>query len=208
MRAWYLGAVVCVFALGGCSDARVPETLSAPAAAATEPLVPAPAGPAPFALQVDGIDLQPIGNGELLGVSAATPDEAAAFQAVEAARVTLEDYLDNQFVLPATRFGASALDQLLAPQAAALLDDEARRALGVLDLPVTATTAGPATAHAAVRLDGNAVMSVTLTYEARVSAVLGGAAGEALVQRGTVVLVPTAAGWRAIAADVTLEGPP
>lgn len=152
--------------------------------------------------------MQSIANDEIVGVFDSPADPVAATQAVEAARVTLEDYLDRTFVDEATRFSDRGVADLLTPGTAALMTDESRAALGLLDLaPVAFTATGPASAQATVSIDGVAVLSVALTYEAALSVAYADGTAGPLVQRGTVVFVSTDVGWRASAVDVTLDRP-
>ncbi|MDP8971099.1 MAG: hypothetical protein M3N52_11525, partial [Actinomycetota bacterium] len=161
----------------------------------------------PFNLLIASIDAQPMGNSEIVTGVPDLPDPEAVRIATESARAALEAYLNAQFVAAATRFSAAPLDGLLSPRAAAVLDDNARRGLGVLDLPVRGGVTGPAIAHAVVLVEGPAAYAVTLSYEAHLEVVLGDGTRGPLIQRGTMAFVPIGGGYRAEAVDVTLEAP-
>lgn len=177
---------------------------------------PGPATPAipsaspelvPFTLLIASIDAQPMGNGEILTGVPDVPNPEAVRIATESARAALEAYLNAQFVAAPTRFSVAPLDGLLSPRAAAVLDDSARRGLGVVDLPVRGGVSGPAIAHAVVLVEGPAAYAVTLSYEAHLEVVLDDDTRGPLIQRGTMTFVPIGGGYRAEAVEVTLEAP-
>ncbi|HWB71286.1 MAG TPA: hypothetical protein VG452_03645 [Egibacteraceae bacterium] len=193
-----VAAALCAAALAACRGAPGPG--AAPGSQPSAPLQP-------FRLLIASIDAQTMGSGAILGAPADLLNPEAVRIATEASRAALEGYLNAQFVTADTRFSAAPVDGLLGPRAAALLDDTARRGLGVVDLPVLGGVTRHAIAHAVVLVEGPAAYAVTLSYEAVLEVTLGDGGSGPVVQRGSMTFVPIGGGYRAEAVDVTLELP-
>lgn len=186
-------------------DGAAPAAPASPATATAS--VPPPAPPVPFSLVVDHIEIRPLSNAGIVGHAVPPIDEQAVVGAVEGARAALQRYLDAQFVHEAARFTAAPLEALLTPGAAALLTEDGRAALGQLAAPPASADGGAAVAGAQVLVDAATVRWVALTYEAPMTlrATVRAEPAEPAVQRGTLVFVAADDGWRAQAADVTLD---
>jgi hypothetical protein len=147
-------------------------------------------------------------NAPILSVPPRPVDETRAKQAVEGATKVLAGFLNTQFVDTRYRFSGKALDRLLTPAVAELLDDKSRRGLGVLALDVEGTVTGDAAVRkAVVVMDTDRPLTVTLDFVAQITATLTDGTETPVVQRGQVVFVPTEDGWRARALDVSIEAP-
>lgn len=161
----------------------------------------------PFDLTVEHIAMVGMDNAEILGAPGAHPNEQAAVRAVAGARDTLAAFLDAQLVAEATRFTAGPIDALLTPGARAALTDQDRAGLGQIPQPVARTVTGPAVARAQVLMLGEQVDAVTLTYRTLLTLVLPDNEHVPATQSGSITFVPTEAGWRADALEVTSDLP-
>lgn len=162
---------------------------------------------APFTLDVHRIRMVGASNAEILGTDASPPEPAAAEQAVEATRKTLENFLNAQFVDEATRFSEEPLQALLGPRARGSLTDADRAGLGVVDLPIEKTFTGPTSTVAQVVLEGSDVRLVHLFYVTKLSVEFADGARSPVDMRGSMTFMPTEEGWRAEAVEVDLDMP-
>jgi hypothetical protein len=213
-----LGALVAVLCAGLLAACTAQPAVTSGASggggmASPRPAPPSPSpsphpAPEPFEVVLEHIEMTSTSNAEIVGAGAPAPDHAQVELAVDRARRVLERYLDAQFLTEGTRFGAPAVHDLLTPAAQAALSDADRRGLGILPLPVDRVTSGPASARADVIFDGAEVQLVTLTFDAELKVGFDGRVPRLPVrQAGSLVYVPTEAGWRVAAADVTLDTP-
>lgn len=166
---------------------------------------PAVAAGAPFSIDLADVQVLDDDNFAMLSVAPAGVDEGAAQAAAEAAAERLGAYLDAQFTDPDTWFTAAGFDGLLTPRAQALLEDDARRALGDLDLDVRTVETGAVTVEPMVALSEAAVRNVTLTFSASFAATLADDSRVDMRQRGHAVFVQGEGGWQADTVDITLE---
>ncbi|HUH07097.1 MAG TPA: hypothetical protein VML96_04735 [Egibacteraceae bacterium] len=208
---WVVAVALCATATTACTrGADEPEASPGASATATPSPTPTPTPtqpPAePFELTQEDAFMYSMSNNGVFGAERPEPDVAAAEAAAEDVVSLVRDYLDAVFVSPATRFTAEPLDALMSPTVLAALTDEDREALGALDLQVERTETGEATAKPRVLIDGSTVHSVTITFDAGLTAVT--ADGETpLRQRGTLVFFPSDGGWQVIGLDVVLQTP-
>ena len=174
-----------------------------PTAEATAP----PDPPQPFTVVVSHIELDDLDDAVVTGAARIPVDDAAGLAAVRRATATLERYLKGAFLDPGTRFTARPADDLLTLGALSRLTPAAKAGLAALDLDVTSSRAGPASAHARVAILGATVLHVTLDYQAQLSVMLADGRSGPVTQRGTLVFVSTPAGSRADFAEVMLQLP-
>jgi|GEM_PF-4524532 len=181
-----------------------PDPGGATAPSPTPTPVPKPEPAEPFALVVAQIYLDDLDDSVVTGGPTTPVVDAAGLSAVQQAAAILELYLDRAFLDPGTRFTAAPANDLLTLSALSRLTPEAKTGLGAIDLDVTSSRAGPASANARVAILGETVLYVTLDYQAQVSVFLTDGRGGMVQQRGSLVFVPTAAGSRAEFAEVML----
>lgn len=204
-------ALLLMLALGGCTDDEAGTDAAANGADATTTASATPestATPAPverFSVGVREVATHHTDSAGLFGRPETGPDPARVSAAVDAAVATLQAYLDAQFLDPDTRFSGDPLRVLLRGEAQQVLTDDGRRALGVLDVAVASTKAGPAsTAASVVVAPDQSVRSVTLRYRAQVVLVAPDGTATPLTQEGDLVMTERDGTWAAAAADVRL----
>ncbi len=160
-----------------------------------------------MSVALDHLEPLTVDNAGLKAGERRQPDETALNGAADGARAALERYLNAQFVIPESRFGDLAIAALLTPEAAGSATVEQLAALGQIPLRTERSTVLPVSAQALVMIDGAEVISVALRYDASVEVRLDDGAEHVLNQRGEMIMVPHADGWRASAVDVHLDAP-
>lgn len=210
-RVAVVAVVLCTVALAGCTDTDgdpSEDATDGPSSVSTaENDSAAPDAPASFGVRVEHIQIEPMDNARILGAAGTSVDNEAVKRGVAGAREALAAFLNAQFVDEDTRFSAAPVDRLLSASARAAISAEHRAGLGDTAVSVDATKPGSATATAHVLVHGNSVHAVSLAYTALLE-VTGADGGDGQAKHtGTMTFLPTAEGWRAEAADVTLELP-
>jgi hypothetical protein len=188
-----------------------PGTAPAPSPGATVTPSPTPiplAQPEPFAVKLRGIGVREMDNRWLFRGKMGNTRRGAAKPARRAV-AELRRYLNGALVTPGTRFTARPMRRLLTKPAEQLLRPRDRRALGVGVADYAGGRSRVVKARAVVLYDGRKAHAVTVTYRARLDVLLEGERRRRpLHQRGVMVFVPTAAGWRADMVEVRLRLPP
>lgn len=184
--------------------AMTPAPVATPTATRAPAATSAPAAAEPFTLVVTHIDLNDLDDSVITGGPRTPVVDAAGLSAVRSAARILELYLNRVFLDPTTRFTAEPADDLLTLDALSRLSPEAKAGLAGLNLDVTSTRAGPATANAQVAILGETVLHVALNYQAQLTLQLADGRRGPVQQQGTLVFVPTPAGSRARYAEVRL----
>jgi hypothetical protein len=164
----------------------------------------------PFRVALLGVKPLTSSNAAMFGRTTEPADGDTADKAARDVLDVLQTYLDAQFRDADTRLSAAPVEALLTPRALDALDDASRRALGDVDLPVTWTVTGPANARARVLFAGDKVISVAVSYDARLWAAVDEGRDAPLTmlsQRGSLLFTWTPDGWRADAVDLLLDAP-
>lgn len=170
------------------------------------PTPPPPPQPEPFTVEIRSIRAQTMGNGRIFNRPDGKRTKAVGRTGRRAVRA-LERYLNAAFVDPTTRFTEDAFDGVFTPRAAETMRKRDRKALGVDLPPIVGGTTRKATARAIVLHRGGSVYAVTVKFRAAMDVLLAGADPQRLQQRGSMVFIRTANGWRADMADVQLRVP-
>ena len=200
------GVTFGVLNLTGAEEPDVLQSASPSAAPSPTPSAePAIEQPRPFRVTLRKVRGVAADNALLFG---RRPDERpkVAKQAAKAAANALQRYLNAAFVSPKTRFTPAPLRTLLTPVAFDELGKTDRRALGVGAPKIDGGKTGKAVARALVVYRHAKPVAVTLRYRAGLRAAFGQRT-QPLTQRGTMVFVRVAKGWRADMVEVRLRLP-